>query len=55
MNEMQCDKNKIEYIQGKTQDPPSNHAMGIANTKPPPTPRQRSKMSRIKRFGENVS
>jgi hypothetical protein len=22
MNEMQCDKDKIEYIQGKTQAPP---------------------------------
>jgi hypothetical protein len=40
-------KNKIKYIQGKTQAPPSNQAIGMANTKI-------LKMSRIKGFVENV-
>jgi hypothetical protein len=41
----------IEYIQGKTQAP-LKPSIGLTNTKFPP---QRSKMSRIKGFGENVS
>jgi hypothetical protein len=36
MNEMQCDEDKTEYIQGKTQPlPPSKHVIGMANTKFP--------------------
>jgi hypothetical protein len=30
---MQCDEDKIEYIQGKIQAPPSNHVIWIVNTK----------------------
>jgi hypothetical protein len=45
-------KNKIKYIQGKTQSPPSNQAIGMANTK---IPLHGSKTSRIKGFDENVS
>jgi hypothetical protein len=40
MNEMQCDKDMIEYIQGKTQAAPSNHAIGMANTKSSPPHRE---------------
>jgi hypothetical protein len=49
---MQCDENKVEYIQDKVQAPPSNQAIGMTNTKFPP---QRSKTGSIKGFGENVS
>jgi hypothetical protein len=49
---MKCDEHKIKYIQDKTQTLPSNHAIGMANTKFSP---QRSKMSRIKVFGEDIS
>jgi hypothetical protein len=35
MNEIQCEKDKIEYVQGKTPPPPSNHAIGMENTKFP--------------------
>jgi hypothetical protein len=54
MKEMQQNSKgyRIEYIQGKTQTPPSNQAIGMANTK---FPLQRSKTSRIKGFGENIS
>jgi hypothetical protein len=51
-DEMQCDKNKIEYIQGKSTSSPSNQAIGMANTK---LPTQRSKTRSIKGFGENIS
>jgi hypothetical protein len=49
---MQCNEEKMKYIQGKTQAPPSNHAIGMANTK---FPLQRSKMSRVEGFGEDIS
>jgi hypothetical protein len=32
MNEMQCDEDKIEYIQGKHTSSPSNYDIGMANT-----------------------
>jgi hypothetical protein len=50
--EMQCDDNKIEYIQDKVQAPPSNQAIGMANTK---FLLQSRKTSHIKGFGENIS
>jgi hypothetical protein len=50
--EIQCDENKIKYIQNKEQAPPSNQAIVMANTKFFP---QRCKTRSIKGFGENVS
>jgi hypothetical protein len=49
---MQCNEDKIEYIQGENTRSPSNQAKGMKNTRPP---RQRSKTSRIKGFGEDIS
>jgi hypothetical protein len=34
-DKIQCDENKIEHIQGKTQSPPSNQAIGMIKTKFP--------------------
>jgi hypothetical protein len=42
---------KSKEIQSKSQPPPTNQAIGMANTKHPP---QRSKMRRIEGFGENI-
>jgi hypothetical protein len=53
MNEMQCDEDKIEYIQDKTQALPQTMSEGQQTSSPPPP--QRSKMSCIKGFGENIS
>jgi hypothetical protein len=43
MNVMQCDEDKIEYMQDKIQAPPSNHAIGMANTKSPPSAKKQNK------------
>jgi hypothetical protein len=48
MEEMQKKSKRIQ----NTHKLPSNHAIGVANTKLPP---QRSKMSHIKGFGKNIS
>jgi hypothetical protein len=52
MNEIQCDEDKIEYIQGKTQASPQTMPQGWQIPCPPP---QRSKISHIKRFDEDIS
>jgi hypothetical protein len=52
MRKMQ-EKSKIHNIQGKNTISPSNQAIWMANTNPPPPP-QISKSRRIKGFGENV-
>jgi hypothetical protein len=57
MKEMQQNNKKVHdrvYTRQNTSSP-SNQAIGMENTKSPPLPPQRSKMSRIKGFGENVS
>jgi hypothetical protein len=51
MKKMQ-EKSKIYNIQGKITNSPSNQAIWMANTNPPPL--QISKSRRIKGFGENV-
>jgi hypothetical protein len=51
MNEIQCEKDKIEYVQGKTQTPlKSCHRDGKHQVPP-----QRSKISHIKGFDEDIS
>jgi hypothetical protein len=45
MNEMQCDEDKIEYIQGKIQAPPSNHAIGMENSKSNPPPKEAKRVA----------
>jgi hypothetical protein len=40
MNEMQCDENKIVYVQGKTQAPPQTMSQGCQTPSPPPAKEQ---------------